>query len=49
MRYTSLAVLALERDVEATFEPLAGLDRRLAADAGLVETRGEPAPLVVIP
>ena len=39
----------LERDVEATFEALASLGRRLAADAGLGEAWGEPAPVVANP
>ena len=39
----------LERDVEATFEALAGLGRRLAADAGLGEAGGESTPLVANP
>jgi hypothetical protein len=39
----------LERDVEATFEALASLGRRLAAEAGLGEARAEPAPVVANP
>jgi len=39
----------LERDVDATFEALAGLGRRLAADAGLGEAWDEPAPFVANP
>ena len=39
----------LERDVEATFEALASRGRRLAADAGLGEAWGGPAPLVANP
>jgi hypothetical protein len=39
----------LERDVETTFEALAGLGRRLAADAGLGEAGGDSTPLVANP
>jgi aromatic-L-amino-acid decarboxylase len=49
LRMSNCSHRTLERDVEATFEALAGLGRRLAADAGLVETRGEPASLVANP
>jgi glutamate/tyrosine decarboxylase-like PLP-dependent enzyme len=39
----------LERDVDVTFEALAGLGRRLAADAGLGQARGEPASVAANP
>lgn len=35
----------LEQDVEATFEALAGLGRRLAVEAGLGEACKDPAPV----
>lgn len=39
----------LERDIEVTFEALAGLGRRLAASAGLGEAWDDPASLVANP
>ena len=49
LRMSMCSHRTLERDVETTFEALAGLGRRLAADAGLGEAGGDSAPLVANP